>query len=269
MAVGLVTLGGLSGCTQIAQRSGSPVLLASAGTSNARKRLARLAHEAKEVWKEVLRDFNRWKATGDEKIKLALPEKIRRAKASVLAVADSLDTEGLTPELNEKLAKADFDSVSEAEIAKVVSKIVKDLSDTGLSKDEVWNQLLRGNPSLGREKILKLGGISSYLRYLLVNNLEELMRSSSSYAELTFYKFYKQAVSDPCLGLKLICILLALGHLIFFLSADDQADILGAAIWVSFSLGAFSPFCSLPESCPEEGEPGGGEKPGEDEELTP
>lgn len=173
MGAGLVALGGLSGCTQFLQRSESSVPLAPAGAGGkaARKRLAQLAREAKDGWKEVLRDYNRWKATGDEKIKLALPGKIRKAKTSALAIADGLDTEGLTPELNEKLAKADFNSVSEAERAKVVRTIVEDLSDTGLSEDEAQKLqqafMQQADLNTKKKEILRHGGISSYLRYKL------------------------------------------------------------------------------------------------------
>lgn len=135
MGAGLVAVSGLSGCTQFLQRSESSVPLAptGAGGKAARKRLAQLAREAKDSWKEVLRDYNQWRRTGDEKIKLGLPGKIRRAKTSSLTIVDGLDAESLTRELNEKLAKADFNSVSEAERAKAVRTIVQDLSDTGFA----------------------------------------------------------------------------------------------------------------------------------------
>jgi hypothetical protein len=249
MAVGLVTLGGLSGCTQIAQRSGSPVWLAPAGASNApsnaRKRLAQLAREAKDNWKEVLRDYNRWKATGDEKIKLSLPEKIRRAKASVLAVADGLDTEGLTPELNEKLAKADFDSVSEAKRAKVVRTIMEDLSDIGLSEDEsqklIEALMQQVDLNAKKQEILKHGGISSYLRHRIENiNPEALATNSISYglSKLGKLAFHEQAfVPITCSTVKNYCFYLIASALVQILTADTWDETYEAFfnfIWASF-----------------------------------
>lgn len=173
LGAGLVAFSGLSGCTQFLQRSESNVPLASAGAKdNVRKRLAKLAREAKEAWKDVLRDYNRYQVTGDENIKLALPEKIQKAKTSSLAVVDGLDTEGLTPELNKKLAKADFSSVSEAEKAKVIKRIMEDLADTELPEDETQKlkQALMQQLNLDAKKkeVLDHGGISSYLRRYII-----------------------------------------------------------------------------------------------------
>lgn len=199
--------------------------MAPAGASNAR--LAQLAYEAKEAWKDVLRDYNRWRVTGDESIKLVLPEKTQKAKILSFAVADGIDAEGLTPELNEQFTRIDFNGVSEAEKAKIVKAIIEDLSDTGLSEDEVkqWEQALLQQSSddldAKREEILKYGGISSYLTHQLkaISGFEEPI-----------------SLASICGGLRLGCIIGLTGNLILILIADDPLEIAWA--FIGFALSA-------------------------------
>lgn len=227
MGAGLVALGGLSGCTQFLKRSESSVPLAPAGAGNARQRLVQLAREAKEAWKDALRDYNQWQATGDESIRLALPEKIQRAKTLSFAIIDGIDAEGLTPNLNEQFTRIDFNKVSEVEKARIVKAIIEDLSDTGLSEDEIkqWEQALLQQSSddldAKREEILRHGGISLYLTHQLeaINGFEEPI-----------------SLASLCGGLRLGCMLGLTGNLVLILMADNPLEIAWA--FIGFALSA-------------------------------
>ncbi len=238
LGAGLVAFSGLSGCTQFLQRSESSAPLASAGAkgSSARKRLAKLAREGKRLWKEILRDYNRWQATRNENIKLALPEKIQKAKTSSLAVVDGLDTEGLTPELNEELAKADFSNVSEAEKTKVIKRIMEDLADTELPEDEAQKlkQVLMQPLNLDAKKkeVLDHGGISSYLRrYIKGIDSEALAPNSISYQ-------LRAIQQSLCSRAKTTCMVLVGAALVSILEAevwDDTYEAFFEFLWASFT----------------------------------
>lgn len=91
MGAGLAAFGGLaSGCTQFLSRSGRSVPLApaKAGNITERDRLARQAYEAKEAWKGVLRDYYRWQASRDPRIKQGLSVKVQQAKQKALVLGD-------------------------------------------------------------------------------------------------------------------------------------------------------------------------------------
>lgn len=205
-----------------------------------------MAHEAKEAWKDVLRDYNRWRATGDENIKLALRKKIQKAKASWLAAVNSLDAEGLTSKLNEKFTQANFNKVSETEKQRLSRRLVEELSNTGLLKDEVtkWEQDLLGQSpddlDAKRREILKHGGISSYLRYHIVGIEEILAANPSGYAPSGLRKstFREQTLFlQPCWWLRLVCLVGLATSLGLILTAGDNSL---QTLWgfVSFVLGA-------------------------------
>lgn len=209
--------------------------------------LQELAREAKEAWKEVLRDYNQWQRTGNENIKLALPEKIQRAKTSSLAVVDNLDVEGLTPELNKQLAKADFSKVSETKRAKIIKRIIEDLANTEPPEDEIqkleqaFSHRLADLDAKKRE-ILNHGGISSYLRhYMEDSDPGALAANPTSFGLSKLRQLAFREMAEPrvtCSQVKNYCFYLMISALVRILTADVWEDTYEAFfyfIWAGFT----------------------------------
>ncbi len=275
MGAGLGALGGLSGCTQFLSRSeqGSSSLLASSKalgiTERERKELVRQAYEVKEAWKEVLRDYYQWQKTGDESIKRSLPVKVQRAKQRALSLLDDPRFLSIAQKLDREIATV---QVTPADKERLIRRMVHEWVSAGVPAEAIaqCEKSLRGmDLEIERKIITEAGGTATYVRLLMISimakvDLGYLGKGSLGHTELSFHE---QAVSDPCLGLSVICTLLVASVLALFLASDDPLETLLAAL----ALPAFAIFCGQghPFSCPEKGESGGGEKPGDDEQLTP
>lgn len=226
LGAGILALGGLSGCTQFLKRSESSVSLAPAGASNARQRLAQLAHEAKEAWKSALRAQNKI-----ERVDAAeLERRLVHAKHKMLQLLDQLDAEGITAQIDQQL-RALPEQFEYPEGVK--NRYREELRDILLPEQRARLEDLftRSGDRKAVNEVLAAGGVSAYIRKRLDEVDQRTLRPAQAFIPLALW---------PCHGAIGVC-MTAFGIALMFCAGNadwcDEATAIAAAICLAAVLG--------------------------------
>lgn len=139
--------------------------MAPAGASNAR--LAQLAYEAKEAWKEVLRDYYQWQKLGDEVIKQGLFVKVQLAKQKALNVLNDQDFLSIAQDFDQAITSA---RVTQADKERFIQLMVPEWVSASVPEEIIaeWKQEVReSDPETGRRAILESGGFAAYVSTII------------------------------------------------------------------------------------------------------